>query len=171
MIQPRFYIPLLQLDEKVLLVTDRHWTKRLLAHYALCIGTILTSLGLYMWLSDNDWWNLFATILLGLWTSSIIVTYFLAWSFILERRGLVLTTHRLLHFHHDALTRSHFVIPYKGIEESDIKETVISRLFGYGDWHLVVHENKERISFKGYNKIRDIEHIINRYMTPGTSEQ
>lgn len=170
MLQLRFYQFLLQPGEKVLLVTDQHWTKRLVAHYAICTGTLLLSLGIYFWLGPNSWWTIFTTVGLVLWGSGVIASYFLIWGVILQRRGLVLTTHRILYFSHDILTRSHFIIPYQRIEESTIKENFFSHLFGYGTWYLIVHENKEQISFIGYDHIQAIEKIINRYITLSTPD-
>lgn len=164
MLQSHLYNSLLQPGEKVLLVTDRHWIKRLPAHYIMCVGIILFAVGLYLRLGGHESWNSLVTLLLGVWVFGVIALYFLSWSFMLSRRGLVLTNFRLLHFSQHALSRSNFIIPYRGIEESDINESFFSHWFGYGDWDVIVHENKDVISFKGYAHIKEIEQIINHYM-------
>lgn len=169
-LQARYYKKHLYPNEKVLLITERHSVKRLPIHIAVVIFVAGIATGLYSILYTLEALTVLLGITIILWAMCLLFAYFLAWTLLLERRGLVFTDGRLMIFEHDAFSRSHRIIPYERIEEATIKENFFSHIFGYGDLRLVIHEEEREAIFKGYTELTQLETIISEYIGPRTRD-
>lgn len=166
----RYYKKHLYPNEKVLLITERHYVKRLPIHSVVVIFVVGIVLALYSVLYVLHALTVVLGFLVIIWAVSVLSAYFLAWTLLLERRGLVFTDGRLIIFEHDAFSRSHRIIPYERIEEATVKENFFSHIFGYGDLRLVIHEEDQDAIFKGYTGLLQLEDIISDYIGPRTRE-
>ncbi len=157
-------------DEKVLLITERHYISRLPIHIMFIVATLVTGVGTFAVFYTLGVLSVLVGVLCGLGSIAAIAAYFLAWNLLLERQGLVFTDQRLMIFEHDIFSRSHRIIPYERIEEATVRENFFGHIFGYGDVHLVIHEEEDTALFKGYTGLVELERIVSKYLGPKSHE-
>ena len=156
-----FYKPFLRENEEILAVCREHMIRRLKVHFGFFMGIGLTIAILNLVFVNFGRPKLHSEIIIGVLFLIIIGFYFLIWHALLVRRGLVVTSQRIIGFHNTLFKRKITVVLHDQISEFDIDETFLGDILGYGGVTLHLSNTGNKANFSGYKDIKNIKKILN----------